>query len=185
VRPCAGSEHRAAAPELQCAHCREVVQFPCRPEMLPVSAAPTDNWPMTRPTPGMRLRRRLLRAPRASWVCAGHRRACLRPTAGEPRKRVKMACARVPRLGSNRSASLMLASIMLSPQPCRRASKARQDPAGPKRAHRAPARQLAGTVTTGAGERTPTSEVEKHSMTPEKMACGRLSVSTILNPWPL
>jgi hypothetical protein len=43
------------------------------------------------------------------------------------------------------------------------------------------ASQLAGTVTTGAGERTPTSEIEKSSMTAENMVFERISVSAIQN----
>jgi hypothetical protein len=45
--------------------------------------------------------------------------------------------------------------------------------------------QLAGTVTTGAGDLTPTSEIENSSITPVKMVFERMSVSGIQNQWPL
>ena len=45
--------------------------------------------------------------------------------------------------------------------------------------------QLAGTVTTGGAERTPTSEMEKSNITPVNMDFERISASAIQNQRPL
>jgi hypothetical protein len=45
--------------------------------------------------------------------------------------------------------------------------------------------QLAGTVTTGGAERTPTSEIEKSNITPVNMDFERISSSAIQNQRPL
>lgn len=46
-------------------------------------------------------------------------------------------------------------------------------------------RQLAGTVTTGGGDRTPTSEIENNSMMLAKIDFDRTSLSAIQNQRPL
>jgi hypothetical protein len=45
--------------------------------------------------------------------------------------------------------------------------------------------QLAGTVTTGAADLMPTSEIENSSMTLENMDLERMSLSAIQNQRPL